>query len=129
MGTWDKKNFGNDDALDFVDSFGESNTSQLELLLKKITDLPSDSYLEASDCFVALVVCEIIAAQKGKSSEDFPEDFKNTISDEDIDNLAELAILAVDRIVSNSELKDLWEESEEYTEWLAVQENLKERLQ
>lgn len=128
MGIWDKRNFGNDDALDFVENFQMGDVQELEVAINNVAQLLPEDYLDATECALTLAACEIIASMKGNASEDMPEDLKGIQPAEELDRLSLLAIRAVDRIILNSELKDLWQESTEYSDWLAVQEDLKKRL-
>jgi len=43
-------------------------------------------------------------------------------------DLVSMALKAIHRIETESELKELWEESDELTSWMATLENLRERL-
>ncbi len=128
MGTWDRKNFGNDDAADFVWAVKDNGVSELETALKKVAEFPQDDYLEAPECTTALSAAEVVAYMRGKPSEDFPEELKD-VTPQNVEELSKLALQAIERITSNSELRELWEESPEYNDWLQVQEDLRRRLQ
>jgi len=87
-----------------------------------------DEYLEAPDCENALAAIEFIAAYKGNPSDDLPEDISLWIKENDLlnfkssffskkVNIVDLSLKPIDRILFNSELKELWEESSEFEDW------------
>lgn len=140
MGAWGINNFDNDTALDFSSDVVEGDKSLIKDAILKVTKLSDDEYLEAPDCEEALTAIEFIAAQKGKPSSDFPEEAKTWIKNNDLLNftsglfkkridITDLSLKAIERIVSNSELQELWEESDEYESWLKVLEDLKTRIE
>ena len=135
MGAWENGNFGNDDAMDFV---MEANTKEsiVEAILK-ISTAPENEYLESPDCSVALAAIEYIAAALGNPAEDFPEEAVEWVTkhkaelleiDKKETDIISHSNQAIDKIKTNSELKELWEESEEFEDWLHVVEGLKIRL-
>jgi hypothetical protein len=93
-----------------------------------VAEFPQDDYLEAPECATALSAAEVVAYMRGKPSEDFPEELKDVIP-QNVEELSKLAQQAIERITTNSELRELWEESPEYNDWLQVQEDLQGRLQ
>jgi len=130
MGAWENGNFGNDDAMDFV---GEVNSKEAILdAILKISAAPENEYLESPDCCIALAAIEYIATALGNPSEDFPEEGEEWISKNKSELLEGDIILhsnqAIDKIKTNSELKELWEESGEFEDWLNVIEGLKKRI-
>lgn len=139
MGTWGVKNFENDGAADFVYDVCDNNGKEvIKTSLLKIVNA-KDDYLDASDCEEALAAAEIVAGAKGQPSEDLPEEIKEWLPKNDIlttkkflfskkVDLVNLAIQTVTKILSYSELKELWEESEELEVWSNLQTNLIERL-
>lgn len=135
MGAWEKGNFGNDDAMDFISEV-DSKESILNAILS-ISTAPESEYLEAPDCSIALAAIEYIAAALGNPSEDFPEEAEEWILENKLGlleaNNKETDIIshanqAIDKIKMNSELKELWEESGEFEAWLNVIEGLKKRI-
>ena len=139
MGTWGLNNFENDGASDFAADILEGDKSLIKDTIVKVTELSNEEYLEAPDCENALVAIEFIAAFKGKPSEDLPKDAVDWIKKNDLldfktgffgkrIDIINLSITAIDRITSNSELKELWEESDEFEEWKRVINNLKQRI-
>jgi hypothetical protein len=140
MGTWGINNFDNDSAMDFSSDIIEGDKDLIKDAILKVTRLEDNDYLEAPDCENALVAMEFIAAQKGKPSPDFPEEAQEWIKNNDLLNftsglfrkridITELSLQAIQRIGSNSELQELWEESDEYEDWLKVLEDLRNRIE
>lgn len=88
-------------------------------------------YLEAPDCSVALAAGEVVAALKGALTPDMPDDAKECVSSLKIKadpGTVSLALKAVERIKTDSELKELWDESDDPAEWYAAVADLEARL-
>lgn len=140
MGTWGLKNFENDGAADFAADVQEGDKSLIKDAILKVAELSNDEYLEAPDCENALAAIEFIAAFKGRPSDDLPEEMMDWIKKNDLLefktgffgkrlDIVELSKKALDRIMNNSEMKELWEEGDEYFEWKKIVEDLKARIQ
>lgn len=134
MGTWGIKNFENDSAQDFRMDLKEMDPVLLRNAIVHLADADSEQYLDADDCCAALVAAEFVAAAKGKPSEDLdPEDqqwiktkgIAAMVTEESLDGAA---VRAVERIRTQSELQELWEETDDFDAWFAVQEGLIRRL-
>jgi len=130
MGTWEVSCFENDDAMDWVSGLeGVSNNS---IIIKALDTVVSskEAYLEAPDCAVALAAAEVVAALKGRPSEDVPEEVSSWTTGKPAPDvvLVSKAVRAIDRIMTNSELKDLWSESDELSQWHDCLNDLKTRL-
>jgi len=130
MSTFGLKNFENDEAMDFLYEILDNDKNFIVDVLKKVADYPDNEYLEVPDCQQALVASELVAAAKGSPSIDFPSEadewlVKNKLSEE---NLSGVALKAIARIKINSELRKLWEESDEFQEWLKVINDLEDRI-
>lgn len=129
MGAWGVGPFDNDDAVDWAYELEES--SGVEAIQAALDAVEPDTYLEAPDCSMALAAAEVVAALNGQPHESLPLEVSSWVadhSDEIDEDLLGLALLAIHRIETESELKDLWEESEEYAAWLATVADLKDRL-
>jgi hypothetical protein len=129
MGGKETGNFANDDATDWLYELEESSGPDLlKAAFKAINGYP-----ETSDCCIALAAAEVVAAAKGHPSPELPDDLRQWIEDQDnldaIKNLAKSAIAAVNKVSTKSELRDKWEESDSWHEWLQVVEGLRRRLQ
>jgi hypothetical protein len=129
MGAWGTGVFDNDDALDWFDALERRGA---DAVLVALTTVPEeDDYIEAPQANEALAAAEIAAAAKGHPAADLPgeaTDWVQAHAAEIGDELVDLAIDAVTRIRTDSELKDLWEEGDSAQEWLAVVDDLLGRL-
>lgn len=113
MGTWNATAFGNDDALDFAAELVDTgNAALIEETLRVAAEPDRD--LEAPECQQALAAAEVVAAMNGRPSGDLPEDVAAWASEQgaSADDLVALARRAVERVASDSELKELWEEED-----------------
>jgi hypothetical protein len=130
MGAWGSGPFQNDDALDWLaDLEGSTGLGLVEEALDQVN--AEVDYLETFKCFNALAAAEVVAALAGEPAADLPEKTETWISDNAINPAGDLlsqAMAAVSRIKQNSELRELWEESEDSAEWLAGVEDLERRL-
>jgi Domain of unknown function (DUF4259) len=130
MGAWSIEHFDNDAALDWLYDFSMDPSVQvLEDTFNVVVDA-ADDYIETDDGAAVLAAAEVIAAAKGKKSTAYPEDTEVFSSLRISLELVAKALQAID-IVSrqdNSELKELWQESDEYEDWQKAVSELKERL-
>lgn len=128
MGARETGNFANSDASDWIYELEESSGADLlKQAFKAINGFP-----ETPDCCIALAAAEVVAAAKGKPSADLPDDLRQWLDDQElaaIQALAKAAITAVNKVSTKSELKDQWEDSESWHEWLQEVEGLRRRLQ
>jgi hypothetical protein len=129
MGAWGSGPFENDDALDWVSELaGSSGMAAIEDAL----ELPAASadYPDAPECSIAVAAAETVAAMKGKPSDDLPEEvvaFVSTAS-RPSQSLIDAAGSAVARVLEKSELRELWEESDDYDSWRASLVDVRRRL-
>ena len=130
MGAWGVGTFENDDASDWVYQLEEA--SDLTLVRETLGPAADPSgYLESPTCCEALAAAEVVAALAGKPAPDIPEEVRawvvehrTTVSPD----LRALALRAIDQIAADSELKELWEESEESAAWADRLQELRGRL-
>jgi hypothetical protein len=130
MGAWGCGNWENDDAMDWVGQLEESKgTDLLQRTLSKVAS--NADYVESPDSCEALAAAEVIAALKGAPGKDLPQEVRKWVSQNKSGlspELSTLAVQAVTKIKSDSELKELWEESESSSAWLTVVKDLELRL-
>jgi len=131
MGAWDNGNFGNDDAMDFVADV--QNTDSIVHAIVTISNTPINEYIESSDSCNTLAAIEYIATAMGNTAKDFPEEALEWVSNNKLvllqdEKLITHAHVALEKIKTNSELKELWEESGEFEAWLKVVDGLKQRI-
>jgi hypothetical protein len=136
MGTWAVDAFGNDYAQDWAEDLHEtSNLDAVEDTLNTVLD--SGAELEAPFAAEALAAIEVLARLQGKGG---PRSEDSAAVDEWVDarkakavkpraDLAAKAAQAIERILApDSELRQLWEDSEHYADWRASVEDLRARL-
>lgn len=133
MSVLETGNFGNDEATDWLYDLEE--TYGTEMLAEAFDVITRGEFHEQSDCCIALAAAEIVAAAKGKPAPDLPDDARKWLGNQDTADLAKIktlskkAIIAVKKIQNKSELRDQWEESDEWHSWQMVVEGLLRRLQ
>ncbi|USD66406.1 DUF4259 domain-containing protein [Vibrio sp. SCSIO 43136] len=137
MGAWSQGNFGNDIASDWVWELEKSKG--LDFLLSPILAVLNNSeYVEADTCCEALAASEVIAASFTRDYSLIPEEARDWLNRKQgwlfgstpkiTSEHAKLALDAVRKISSDSELLELWEESSEDGEWKGVQNALIAKL-
>ncbi len=129
MGGWGTGSFENDDAQDFL---GKLESLDIDELKKKLTHAAGhEGYLEAPESSVAVVAAEVVATAKGAPPATVPlqiADWVGKIEGTPSPAMSDLARHAVERVRTNSELKDLWQEAEGLNEWSAGLRDLEGRL-
>lgn len=127
MGTWGVNTFDNDLAIDWANMVLEDDDKELIIVALKEIDNEED-YVEAPECIEALCAIETLAAFKLKTFDLLPETLREWVSALDEDSFDEktftLAKRVLQRIVTDSELLELWVESDYYQEWMDVQKRL-----
>ena len=131
MGAWGADSFENDDALDWLADFCDDPEENVILAaLRQVADAGDGDYLEAPDCSAGVAAAEVVAALKG-ATRYVPEDVKGCLAASHIkpdEHLVETALRALARVRSNSELKELWDESGDAAEWNEALGDLESRL-
>jgi len=131
VGAWGSGPFENDDALDWVASLvGSSGEATLVEAFAQVA-LRDDQYLEAPDASVAVAAAEVVATARGAPGAGLPsavDEWITSHKNEVTVPTAELARSAMERVASNSELAEVWEESDSSSEWRATIESLQQRL-
>ena len=135
MGTWSHESFGNDTANDWAYELEDgTDFSVIEAALQVALD-EGDEYLDADLAMEAIAAVEVIAKRLGKGTQsdvytEKVDQWLETISEQPNDGLLSLAKRVLERIVADdSELKELWLESDEYELWLGSIQQLKDALQ
>jgi hypothetical protein len=135
MGTWSHESFGNDTANDWAYELEDATDfSVIEAALQVALD-EGDEYLDADLAMEAIAAVEVIAKRLGKGTQsdvytEKVDQWLETISEQPSDDLLSLAKRVLERIVADdSELKELWLESDEYELWLGNIQQLNDALQ
>jgi hypothetical protein len=130
MGAWGFSSFENDDALDWVIDLEEApDMTILEVTLAAVLDSEED-YLDASICCFALAAAEVVAALGGNPSAKLPEEVTQWVEGKGKpdSSLVSTAKSVIQAILDDSELKELWEETDEFEMWLDDVQGLLGRL-
>ena len=134
MGTWSHESFGNDTANDWAYELEDATDfAVIEAALQVALD-EGDEYLDADLAMEAIAAIEVIAKRLGKGTQsdvytEKVDQWLETISEQPSDDLLSLAKRVLERIVADdSELKELWLESDEYELWLGNIQQLKDAL-
>ncbi len=131
MGVWGVDSFENDDSADWIGEF--ITQPRISVVIDTLTlaaEAGMDDYLELSEDAAVLAAAEIVAALNHQPSSDLPEEIVDWVANQnEIDaDLIELALQAISRVKTDSELQDLWQNSTSLDEWLAAVNNLEKRL-
>ncbi|MEO7495324.1 MAG: DUF4259 domain-containing protein [Massilia sp.] len=131
MGAWAMDAMGNDDAADWA--YDLENCADLSLVEAALDDALTDDvdYLEAPEASVAIAAIEVIARLQGHQGIEH-EALDAWVKEHPLvpgPALVEKAQQAIARILGeNSELKDLWQESENFGAWTASINELAARV-
>lgn len=132
MGAWGHKSFENDDASDWVYDFEEGGIGAVKDAFAGVLNTAADDYLEAPEASMALAAAEVVAAARDGDTSRLSEPAANAFRGHGdwtgIDDLVAAAGRAIDRILQASELRELWEETDDYADWQADVAALKSRL-
>src|SRR5690348_617756 len=134
MGTWALHSFANDDAGDLVGGIVEG--TDLARVREAIERVQSTAgYLEAPEAQRGIAACEVIALVLGHTSNASQAEDELTTWVARVKPTADAALVShsvqvIDRVLApDSELHELWEESDEFQDWLADVTALRARLQ
>ena len=129
MGAWGTGSFENDDAKDWVAGLDKVAPEELTRILVRAADDPE--YLEAPAAYVAVAAGEVVAALGGAPAERAPAvivEWARTHPKALTPKLKVTAIRALERVRTNSEVKDLWLQADGLNDWIAAIRELQGRL-
>ncbi len=134
MGTWALHSFGNDDAADLLGDLTEQNGfGPVQEAIARV--LNTEGYLGAPESQQCVAACEVLAMTLGRPSaaaqaEEELVAWLARVQPTLGPDIVSQATKAIDRIlVPESELLELWRESEEFADWQADLTGLRSRLQ
>jgi hypothetical protein len=134
MGAWSHEPFGNDTAGDWAYELVESqDLAHIDKTLDKV--LKETGYLDASDAEEAIAAVEVLAKVlgKGTQSDSYTEEvdaWVASLKQKPSNALLQKAQRVLQRILSkDSELLELWLESEEADEWKSSVNALQSAIQ
>lgn len=135
MGAWSTDAFGNDTACDWAYGLAVSDDLLLvEAAIAAVVDSPA-GYLDASLAQEALAAAEVVARLRGHAGDrnaytEATDDWVQAKRLVPPEALRRRALLALDRCLGeDSELRELWDESDAAGQWRADAQSLQERLQ
>lgn len=133
MGAWGYEVFEDDSALDFLDELREEDDLK-ELFNDIFNEAINCDYLEYDLCEQVLVAAAIINSLSNKDkyellSEEY-EDLIKKAKKQNVIKLKDNALKAIKEVLSEkSELKELWEETDDFDNWKKVVEELYKDLE
>ena len=135
MGAWSHEPFGNDTACDWAYELEESEGyAVIEDAFNQIIEMSTEEYIDADIGCVAHAAAEVLAKSFGRGieEEDIPEAVEKWLEQNKNKTnpaLIPKAIRALKLLTGeSSELNELWQESDYYTEWTSNIDELKEIL-
>jgi Domain of unknown function (DUF4259) len=116
MGAWGTGSFENDDAAGFVVRLEDEGKAAIHVALENVIGRSGGDYLEAPEASSAVAASEVVAAARDGDVSRLPETAQDWLA-RHADGLATPSLLAlahgaVQRVFTQSELKDLWEEGD-----------------
>ena len=130
MGAWGIGHFDNDDAGDWMLEFEDAKS------LAPVRDAFAEAdasldYLDAGIACIGLAAAEVVAASLGRPAPDLPDSVADVVATLDgppASDLVARAKAVVERIGADSELRELWEETDDFDEWQSRVADLAGRL-
>lgn len=135
MGAWGATLFEDDASLDWLDGdYAASGASAVASALDKAANCPVTEYLEVDDGAAALMAGEVVATAHGDMPDEISQDMLERLNAHgsavrDLPDGKRRARKALERVISdNSELHELWAESDDQADWVASVNDLRRRL-
>ncbi len=132
MGAWGIGSFENDTAVDWLYDFTANDFRLIDRTLAGVAAMQEMDYLDAEEAGEVLAAAECVAAAAGFPAADLPAEVRDWVMDNSpilVKPLyVQIALTAVARVRSQSELKELWAESEEFEAWDTAVADLQTRL-
>lgn len=128
MGAWGTGAFDNDDASDWVYDFEKRGIAAIE---DALSEAEGSRPLEMPTDVNAIAAGEVVAAALGRPATGLREDILSLtrlLRDHVTSDHAERARVAAERVLADSEVADLWAETDEDGEWRAMVGDLISRL-
>lgn len=132
MGAWGIGSFENDTAMDWLIDFEANDFRLIDRTLAGVAAMQAVDVLDADEACEVLAAAECVAAAAGFPATSLPDEVENWVSaNQPIQvkpDYVRMALTAVARVRSQSELKELWAETEEYGAWDTAVADLQSRL-
>lgn len=127
---WDVSSFGNEQAQSWLTSLKEEKSAEvIDRTLLKVEQ--SDIFIDGQDAERGVAAAEIVAASHKRPSDLLPMEAAFWIKDKSYLAKSQTVLLAkgvVDKIMKNSELRDLWDGTDASIEWQRAMKDLRSRL-
>jgi Domain of unknown function (DUF4259) len=139
MGAWGIKTFENDGALDWLGDFRDSPSETKfhqtfgplpapKGFLSKLFGGSSSAPPLELDGEDVLAAAEIVATLRGHPAGDAIGDLADLPDIKVTDEIVAMAIKAIDSVLTSSNLKDCWEETDDFGAWVATVKDIRARL-
>jgi hypothetical protein len=130
MGAWDVTAFGNDDAADWTLDLQDA-AAPADFLERTLHIAKRDGYMEAPDGCQLVAAAAVVAAACGRAPAGLSPGLGEWIRGKEavLKYVAPAALAAIQRVRSDeSELRDLWQESDDFSAWSADLESISTAL-
>lgn len=132
MGSWDVSSFGNDGASEWLDELLHAKgADKIFRALLAAGNIKAQDYLQVPECEAAIAAAELVAAGAGKPSSFLPPKASQWLQERGFSagaEIVDLALRVVERVAKNSELKEVWDDTDSAQEWYGIIEDLQTRL-
>lgn len=132
MGAWGVGAFENDTALDWLADFDDEGADAIVEALETVGEADADAFVDVDEASCALAAAELVAALKTGDTSRLPDTAVTSLAsyrdDIVVADLRRLALGAISRIKSDSELNDLWRDSDDHDDWTSELDALVDRL-
>lgn len=132
MGSWDVSPFGNDEAREWLaELMLGSSTEPVFRALVAAAKIKPDEFFETQECERTVAAAEIVAAARGVAGPDTPDELKKWLAKYKLvagDQIAQVAIKVLARIITNSELKQVWDDTDSSQDWYTTVSDIQTRL-
>ena len=137
MGAWGIGPFDNDGALDFLPEFADEGASVIESTFSAVTDAAEEGYIEVDLAQAAIAAAEVVAISGGQPPEGLAANVADRIFSwqEDVAGQPDLPSAAQEVLglilagAEKSEIFELWAETDDFDDWLALVNDLTARLE
>lgn len=130
MGTWNSKPFGNDTALDWLADL-EAQKDLAAFLAETLDKVLGGWDGDSTEAEEAVAAAAFVAASAVEPVGSTTQEAKKLIALRGFvpsEQLLAMSLQAVERICTNSELRELWEESDGLRSWLSQMDKLRDSL-
>lgn len=128
MGAWGPGFFENDDAMEWVSELEDTGVDAIQNALL----VADEDEVEAPEACQALAAAVIVLAMAGSTFKELPEEVEAWLEEHGERPeaaLLERTLTAVQAVHTASELRDIWEESEDFDEWNRLMKGLIKKLE